>query len=254
MIAVVAVFFALALRAEEVAKPYVPSLTFSSVVANKYLAFGNGATLYDKGVVQSCLDAAFACGLDVGLWNSVSFKEWNSNYGSELDYFAGWSGDLSKLGIASAGLSDINLSAGVTYFDEPNVGTFGAKDILYSHIKVSKPLSRYFTIMAGYENYVAMPGSPYKGANESLYFWGASAGKSIFHDRVCLGTSLSAVYDTGGLGCDHGMLLRGHAGADWNVSKHVVFNAVGVNYYVPLSVHDSRSLDGVVSSGFTLHF
>ena len=148
-------------------------------------------------------------------------------------------------------MSDFVLDIGSTYFDEPGLLTIGSKDILYNHVKLSRE-SKVVTVFWQFENYIAMPGSPYKGGN--LVSVGASKGVSLFKDRVSANTSLALTYDTGGFGCDSGLLLRGTAELDFAITKHITVILPSVNYYAPLTVRDSRTLDAVVSAGLAYRF
>jgi hypothetical protein len=228
-----------------------PQVTFRSVVASKYLAFGSGGMLYDKPAIQSDLFLSFHDGLYLDLWHSAPFRGYNHNFGTEQDFGVGWSGPLSALGLKSQP-SDTTLDIGVTYFDEPSLSVLGAQDIIYSHVKLSKAF-KWTTINGCYENYVAMPSSPYRGG--SLFSAGASNSASFFKDLTSASVSLSLVYDTGGFGLDSGLLFRGSVELDWKLSKRLTMVMPQVNYYVPVTVHDSRpSFDKVVFGGLGYQF
>lgn len=220
-----------------------PSISFSSLVADKYLAFGSGSVLSKNPVVQSDLCFSFKNGLYVDLWNSRSLQgSWNDGgLGNEIDYQIGWKSKVAK---------DLTLNVGVTYFDTSKVFTFGGGDIIYTHAFLLKDF-KHLSVTAGYENYTTMPRSGFRGGN--LISLGASKHQLFFGDKLSLRAGIACVYDTGTIGTHTGFIMRGSAGADWNISKHLTFNVIGVNYYVPLTVHDKRTTDAVVSSGITLH-
>lgn len=240
----------LTLAEESTNSNWTPSVTLRSVVASKYLAFGSGGTLYDKPAIQSDIFVSFRNGFYVDLWNSTPFKGHDNNFGWEQDLGIGWAGPLSTFDLKGFA-SDMTLDIGSTYFDEPGLLTIGAKDILYNHVKLSKAF-KWVTVFGNFENYIAMPGSPYHGGN--LYSIGASKGTSFFKDRVSASTSLALTYDDGGFGMDKGFLLRGSAELDWKLTKHLTMILPQVNYYAPLTVRDSRSLDAVVFGGFSYRF
>jgi len=66
--------------------------------------------------------------------------------------------------------------------------------------------------------------------------------------------SIASVYDTGTFGSDHGIFLRGSVELDWKLTKHLIMVLPQMNYFVPVTVHDSRSLDGAVFGGFSYQF
>jgi hypothetical protein len=220
-----------------------PSITISSLVANKYLGFGTGSLLSKKPAVQSDLNIAFKNGLFIDLWNSRSLKgSWNDgSFGNEVDYQVGWRGAVA---------TNFCLDIGVTYFDEPMAFSFGACDILYTHAFLTRDF-KHLSVTMGYENYTAMPDSGFRGGN--LLSLGVSRHESFCNDKFSLRASVTGVYDTGTIGTRPGFILRGGAGADWNIAKHFSLNVLGVNWYAPLTPHDKRVVDVVFSSGFTLH-
>ena len=215
------------------------SITASSYVADKYLAFGTGSVL-DRGLVaQTDLFVSFHDGAYVDLWNSRSLQgRWNDgSFGNEVDYAIGWKGAVA---------ADTRLNIGTTYFDEPKAFTFGAGDILYTHAFLTKDF-KLLSLTAGYENYVAMPRSGFRGGN--LVSLGVSKHQSF--GEIGLHTSATLVYDSGTIGTRHGFIARGNTGLDWNISKRLAFNVLGANWYVPLTTHDRRTADAMVYSGLT---
>ena len=230
--------------------------TFQSAIGSKYLAFGSGTVLYDRPVIHSDLKIRFENGLYIDLWGSQPANDqWNANFGTEIDLGLGWEGPLSRIGV-SGKLSDIQVSIGTSYFDEPDLSLLGAGDTLYSHLTLSKNITSLpipLSVNAEFENYVTMPGTAVNGGN--LYSIGASTCLSPFKDRLngklVAISSLSLVYDDGGYAMDSGLLLRGFVELDWNVSKRLTTFVQGL-YYAPLTVKDSRELDAMVFVGFRI--
>ncbi len=219
-----------------------PSVTVSSLVANQYLGFGTGNSLSKDPALQTDLLFSFKNGLYVDLWNSRSLNgSWNDgNLGNEVDYGVGWKGDIAP---------HLNLNVGITYFDEPKALTFGAGDIIYPHIFLTRDF-KWLSVIAGYENYTTMPGSGFKGGN--LFSLGISKYQLFCKDRIAVHASVAGVYDMGTLGSSEGFILRGNVGSDWNMTKRLTFNVLGVNWYTPITAHDRRVTDAVVYSGLTL--
>jgi hypothetical protein len=230
--------------------PWTPSVTFSSVLASKYVSSVSGGTCYDKPMVQSDLFISFQNGFYVDLWNSTPFQGYNHNYGTEQDFGIGWSGALSTFGLKGP-VSDLVLDVNFEYFDEPVLLTFGAGDILYGKINLSKAF-KWVTINACYEDCVNMPGTGCKGG--SFYSVGASKGVSFFKDRVNASTAFMFTYDDGGYGLDKGFFLHGSAELDWKLTKHLTLFLPRVKYALPLTVHDDRSPNIGFLGGFSYRF
>jgi len=239
ILAITILFLSLTAQAQE---SQWPNVTISSLVANKYIAFGTGSLLSKDPVVQSDANILFKNGLYIDLWNSRSLVgSWDDgSFGNEVDYQVGWRGAVA---------TNLSFDIGVTYFDEPKAFTFGPGDILYSHAFLTRGF-KHLSVTAGYENYTAMPGSGFRGGN--LLSLGVSKHQSFCKDKVGLHASVTGVYDTGTIGTHPGFILRGGAGADWNITKKLTLNVLGVNWYVPLTPHDKRVADVVFSCGFTL--
>lgn len=218
-----------------------PSITVGSYVADKYLAFGTGSVLSEDPVIQTDVFVLFKNGVYVDLWNSRSLKgSWDDgSFGNEVDYGLGWKGSVGK------GLS---LNIGATYFDEPRAFTLGAGDILYTRAFLTKEC-KLLSVTLGYENYVAMPGSGFKGGN--LVSIGASKSWSSREGKLGMRASVVGVYDTGTIGTDDGFILRGGVGIDWRASKRLTFNLIGVSWFVPVTAHDKRTRNVMAYSGIT---
>lgn len=229
---------------------WTPSVTLRSVIASEYLMFSTGSILYDKPVIQTDLFVIFRNGFYFDLWNSAPFEGYDHNLGTEQDLGIGWAGPLFVFGI-NGKASDMILDIGIAYFNEPKLLTLGADDVLYSHVKLSKEF-KLATISGQFENYASMPGSFYPGGN--LFSIGFNKGRSFFKDRVSASTSLALAYGTDMFGLDSGFFLRGSVELDWKLTKRLTMILPQVNYYAPLTVHDNRSLDAVVFSGFSYQF
>jgi hypothetical protein len=227
-----------------------PTVSIQTIVADKYLAFGSGSTLYNKPTLQSDIWVGFGNGLYFNLWNSTPFERYNDNFGTEQDYGIGWAGALSSFGIKNA-LSDLSLDIGTTYFDEPNIFTLANGDTLYTHIKVSKPL-KWCTVACEYENYSTFPCN----ASEVEHIGSVEASKvwSLWNNRVSISASVALAYDSGVFGSDNGLLLRSFGEIDWKITKRLSLILPQLSGYQPLTIRDKRKTDGVIASGFSYKF
>jgi hypothetical protein len=221
-----------------------PSVTISSLVASKYLGFGTGNLLSKDPVAQTDLFIIFKNGFYADLWHSRSLKgSWNDgSLGNEIDYGVGWKGKITR---------NLTLNIGVSYSDDAKVFTLAGGDMFYTHASLTRDFE-YISMSVGYENFTTMPNSGFRGGN--LISLTASKYKLLFNNKIGLRASVVGEYDTGTLGSSHGFVLRGSAGTDWNMMKHVTFNVLAVNWYIPVTPHDKRVADAVFYSGLTFRF
>jgi len=221
-----------------------PSVSISSLVSSKYLGFGTGNLLSEDPVVQSDLHVTWKNGFYVDLWNSRSLKgKWNDgSLGNEVDYGIGWNGTLAP---------HLKLSIGLTYLDEPNAFTLGAGDILYPRVFLTRDF-KYLSVTAGFANFTTLPNSGFNGGN--LLNLGVSRGYNLCDGKVSVRGSVILVYDFGTLGSGEGFILRGNIGTDWNITKNLTWNIIGINWFLPMTPKDTRVTDAVFYSGFSFRF
>ena len=217
------------------------SVTVSSYVTDKYLGFSTGNVLSDNAAVQTEAFIGFDSGLYLDFFHSRSLSgRWNDgSLANELDYCLGWSGKIGK------GLS---LNVGGSYFDESKTLTLGSGDIVKSWINVSKE-SKLATVSLGYENFTTMPNSGFHGGN--MVTLGISRSLTVCEGKIRLKASALGVYDFGTLGSRQGLIARGTVGVDWNASKRVTVNVLGVNWFVPITPHDKRVTNAMFTTGIT---
>jgi hypothetical protein len=208
-------------------------------VANQYLAFGNGAMLDEDVAAQALVLVLFPNGFNMSGWGTTNFKKWNSTLGSEIDFGVGWSGKVAEY---------VDLDVGVTYFDEPRVGTFGKGDIVYGRATLSRNILGVTTSF-GYESYVTMPGSGIKGGD--IYSIGASKKVSLRGDRASWSNMLALAYDDGGFGLAKGFLVRGTSTFDWKLSDRLTLTLPQVYYYLQNGKSNRPKNDTVVYGGVT---
>lgn len=216
-----------------------PSITVSSSVGDKYLGFNTGFLLSKSPVLQSDAFVAFPRGLYLDLWNSRTLKgRWDDqDFGNETDYCIGWGGSVAK---------GASLDASAVYFDEPKPLKFGAGDIVLLRAALSKNVTSLLSASIGIEDFSTMPKTGYSGG--MLFPAGLRFKVPLIDDRVRFVASAAMVYDTGTFGGDRGFLARGNIGADWSVTKRLTMK-LNANWYVPVTVHDRRTTDAMVTIG-----
>lgn len=216
------------------------STVITTKYANKYLSFGGGSVLHDGSVIQTDITTTFENGAFVGIWTSYS-PDGESNLGDEIDFTVGWSGQIGKgwtLGYSS------------TYFDEQELSTFGAGDILYNKLVLSRQLSDY-TLAFTVRNYSPMSGSGFEGG----WLIGASVSRNFqLSEKLSLFTSIELNHDNGALGCDSGLMVNPFVGMSYKVNDAVTWDIIQANGHVQLTTDDARKSDIMWSTGFKYSF
>jgi len=104
--------------------------TISSMVFSKCVDDA-GVVAHNKPVVQSDLTIThLRSGVYVDIWHSMSLTQGgiSNNYGNEIDYSIGWSGDFAGIGI----------DAGVTYIDVIDLFTMPVGDVIQPYVELSR--------------------------------------------------------------------------------------------------------------------
>ena len=229
---------------------WTPSLTASSLYASKYYSGSCAVTVYRKPVIQTDLFLSFQNDFYADLWNSTPFEKWNKTFGTEQDICAGWAGPLSTFGIGGFA-SNIVIDVGLSYFDEPGLESFGANDMLETHVRLTKDV-KLFKVFAGFEDYVTMPGTGVNGGN--VVFTGISKDVAFVKDILSASTSFTVCYDDGVLGRNEGFFFRGSSQLTWTLTKHVSLIAPQLIYGGPITDHRDRKADGAVLGGVVYQF
>ena len=229
-------------------KAATPSVTISSGVWDKYIAFGNGLSLYDKGaVVQTEIMFNFDSGLRAGIWHSTGFNDdFSGDFDDEVDFILGY-----HRGLGNKSYLDI----GLVYFDEPELFTYGRGDIIYSSAEVGRTFYKnQFHDLGAFlcwQLYVAGPGSTFNGGQ--LIGPGIDYSYTL-NKRVSFSTRQRLNYDDGGFGMDTGLLYNGSASLRWNVTDRLSVSFPSARIYVPLTTRDTREVEKVFGGSVSFTF
>lgn len=229
----------------EASEPKV-AVTSHLSASNKYLAFGAGIKLSPDPVIQADISFNFDNGIYILLWGSTSLdgnygktKSGALDFGDEIDLGVGWSGQVEGL----------SVDIGTTYFDEPMPGSFGANDVLYTHLRVGKTFKCGYTLTGVWENYWAMPNSSLGGGN----LVGLEVSKTYkLSEKLSAPIMIGAVYDDGGFGAGTGILIRGAASLSYQINDSLSLDG-GCRWYIP-TMDDYRDDDAVFWTGITYKF
>lgn len=218
--------------------------TLTSAIISKYTAFGGGTVLCDAPAIQTGLTISSSSnGWYGGVWNSRGFEgKLNDSYCDEIDIFVGYADSIG----------DWSYDASLTYFDEPDLFDFGAGDILYTHLTVSRPINDRFTLNLDYQGFSTMPDSGIEGG--SLFGVGVSTFSNFNTEKWTIDASAYIVYDDGGFREDDGFFGRGSVGVGYKVSDSLTLDLVRANWYAMFGVDDTREDHVVYFTGITYSF
>lgn len=217
-------------------------------VKDKYV-IGKGINVYDGPVVQTDLFVNLPHGLYADIWWSVSAdnSDVNGDFGDEVDYTLGWSGEAYGL----------TLDANFSYFDLVKLFSTNGGDALNPNIDVSKSFSVGNHTLTPYvrtEIYVPIEWSADAKSGVHL-FWGVKHQWRLT-DRIAVNQKLAAFYDTGTfVASDSGILGHYDIGIGWKVRDNFTINAPTLKVIFPISsLNDGRTTEHILGGGVTLTF
>jgi hypothetical protein len=197
------------------------SLDATTGVRNKYISSCNGVVFHNKPVIQGDLWWTFPAGLWADLWYSTDFRA-RKNFGREIDYGFGWSGE--------------NVLAGVYYIDlAQQFSQEPIGDAAYVFIKLSVPLETGAHIVSPFveTNYVFATKDPASN-NGSLPNAGIRHDWKIF-GRLGFTHDLAFTYDGGMFDSDKGLVGRYQASFEAHPAEWLTLRAPCFRLFVPLS-------------------
>jgi hypothetical protein len=222
-------------------------VVFSSKVLSQYVG-DTGAVFYHKPVAQSELTIAVGKGFYANIWTSVSLEDAgrNSNYGNEVDWTAGWSGETVGL----------TVDTGVSYFDLLPLFAGHEGDVVQPYCELSKE----FVVAEGHtltpsvkaEYGIAAQGNAVesKGFHSHValkYGWQAT-------EKAALSQKVVASFDDAAYGLERGWVGSYEAEASYALASWASIKASG-KIITPLSdVQDGRRTEVIGGAGFALSY
>jgi len=220
-------------------EPWDMSFELKSHWKDKYL-LECGALCYDDDVIQSEFIVGFENGLHFGAWHSLGPDgNWNNNYGDEVDWEAFWKGKMGRY----------NVCFGMLYFDVVPIFDLPKGDIMNPFLKVSrdfqletgKSLTPHAMLTAFY---------PTRGFWEKGCFLriGATLNWDMTKDFL-VSQRTELVYGDGAFKQDSGFFADLGLCLSRRLNKNMIWDIIGLRVTVPMTVHDERETDTVLSSG-----
>jgi len=232
--------------------------TVDIVIATQLLSkyVGNAGAVFHAGAVQQTeITATLKSGIYFDIWHSMAWRDHSSqnedgeetmDYGNEIDWTIGWSGDLGESGFT--------IDAGVSYFDCANLWqtefdtinpyvTIGYSTELTAEQKLSTSVKVELPVVVG-ENFAGNHGTYITAGVE--HTWQASEKLSLSH-----GPSL--IIDDNPYEMDKGLIGRYQVSADYALTEKVSLNAT-VSASSPLTSMSDRETEIVSGVGLKISF
>ena len=226
--------------------PEQVTMTLSVDWLSEYVA--DGIVFLDKPVVQTDLYVTLPHGIYLDIWHSVGLNDGNfsSDFGDEIDYTIGWSGNIKD---------NLVLNVGIAYFDLVDVGTFSSDMVqLYAELSTEAEVGN-LTISPFIELeqhwVVGWPGV--EGGLQVIT--GVRHNTPLFLDDLDLSQRFQITYDSGVAGFDSGFIGEYCAGISWQVTDMMSVTPIQLKISSPLgSMDDNRETEMVWGFGASILF
>lgn len=234
-------------------------------VASAYRTPGSGEVLSNDLVYQAGITRNITNGFWVNLWFSRS-PNGEIDYGDEIDYTVGWSGDAPRYLRQAIGLPELTLGLTVSYFDEPSIpteqlgdelfireensfasygyvdlstkpeiGTFGKGDIWFFEGSLDTPITESTSAGFHARNYQPISGSGFDGG----WLIGYHGGMTFFEDQNRRWFLSGEFNWSTGFELGDGFVVNPSTGFEVDTGKDATLRA-GIIAYWQLSTEDER--------------
>ncbi len=195
---------------------------------NKYV--GQSGVAYTRdSVYQPSVTVEHDSGLYLSVWGSGAFNNGKDKIGNEVDYIAGWAGDVGP----------VSIDTGVGYYDFYELCKGREENAWAVFIEVSKEfelqdLGLTLTPSIYFEEDIPEPGSSYK---RDFYTTAGIEFRKGFFEKAELYFFPALTYDNGVYGVESCTVLSAQLGADIFVSEEVKIKPTTI-YYLPFEKGD----------------
>jgi hypothetical protein len=228
---------------------FAPQVWSISTAFRSQYVFSNGALAYDKFVAQPNLFVKLQNGFTMDVWSSipVDTSDIGDNFGTELDFTVGWSGEVYGF----------NLNLNANYYDMYRVFRADESDMWVPTFETSYDFALTPEITV----------SPYFKLEVNFTTNGATVGETFerlgtrvswkMNDLVTLAGDTYALYDPGILGGDVAWIGSAEASVLWDVGGGVIVEFPYVRVISPFDSTkgtDDRGTEIIYGAGMTLNF
>lgn len=220
------------------------SITLSSKIWTKYLGT-NGFVYHEEPVIQTDLFISLPKGFYVDIWHSVGLDDNNlsSNYGNELDYTLGWSGEIKGF----------LFDTGISYFDIYKTFENSGEDIIQPYVVLSKEIPVSNSVFSPYLK-AELPFSAKNSNSKGIYLYAGINHLLELTEKLSVNHEMYFLHDNGAFGLNSGIIGGYNAGLSYNISNHVILEPILIKTTTPLFGAELRKTETVFGSGITFNF
>ncbi len=220
-------------------------LTLSTKIWSQYV-LNSGVVFHEGPVVQTDAFLTLPKGFYLDFWWSAGLNDArpSSNFGDEIDYTAGWSGEIGK---------KLVLDIGVAYFDLwPLFETGGDGNVVKPYAK----LSRTFEVGKKHELTPLLAieyHHPLKDMPSGAYTWTGLKDVWTVTKLLSLSQEAGVLYDSGAYDSQKTFVGYGAWEANWQVTKQFSIQLPSIRLAVPVNDSD-RKTEFTYAAGGTIKF
>jgi hypothetical protein len=228
------------------------SVEIASQWLSQYVSTGGVAFSTDP-VEQSSLTASYR-GFYMSLWHSTGISsDLLGNPGAEIDFYLGWSGNLSWLNVPI--LDEVEMDISLSYQDYSALFSRMKDDFMGLEMEIKRPWKlgerHVLAPFIGLEYYYPLSGE----SNQQ----GVYASMGLKHswklmESVTLEQSIRSTYDSGTYGMESGFIGAYTVSLQWKVTEQFRVDLGQFQYIVPISHFGDRGNEIVWGGGIRIVF
>jgi hypothetical protein len=223
-------------------------INFSTKVLNRYIG-DTGVATYNHPVSQNDLTIIHVpTGFYLDIWQSISTSHSgrSTNYGNEIEYFLGWSGEIAGIG----------MDTGIGYFDLITLFAMPGGDVVQPYVELTKKIN--VTDQHAITPYVrAEYGIPAKGNAKELkglyVYSGLKHGWQISKD-FSINQKVSIIFDDGAYGVDRAWVGAYEISPSYRIIEWLAFDLSGKVIGPFSNTTDGRKTQFIGGAGFSVNF
>lgn len=229
-------------------KGKVFEINLSTKVLNQYVG-DTGVVVYNRPVSQNDLTIThIPSGIYLDIWQSISLNHSgrSTNFGNEIDYTLGWSGDIAGIGI----------DTGVAYLDLITLFKMTEGDVVQPYIELNKKLdiAERHTLTP----YVRVEyGIPAKGnAKEfkGLYVYTGLKHGCQVSKNISISQKAAIIYDDGAYAADRAWVGTYEIAPSYRITDWLSFDLTGKIIGPFTNVNDGRKTQFIGGGGFSVNY
>lgn len=223
-------------------------INFSTKVVNQYVG-DTGVVAYNRSVSQNDLTITHVpSGIYLDIWQSISLSHSgrSTNYGNEIEYYLGWSGEIAGIGV----------DAGVAYFDLITLFEIPEGDVIQPYIELNKKfdVAERHTLTPYVRAEYGIPAKGNAKEIKGLYVYtGLKHGWQISKD-VSVIQKATIIFDDGAYGADRTWVGAYEIAPSYRMKEWLSIDLSGKVIGPFTNVTDGRKTQFIGGAGFSVNF